>query len=189
MVTKIIMLPKKEGNMKSLMRSAVVVLAGVILAASPASAKKDKGGAPQIPPVVTADQAKATVTAALPKLSLGKPYTKQGKQGDIKLEIPLLGEGKIVGRVHLNPLTGEILTKGQRIQAPRLSVSPDEAVKTVQAVLPKLQVGAAWLGKGGEWKIPLLYQGAIIAEMSVHGQNGSLLPDWKASKDATMFGR
>ena len=49
--------------------------------------------------------------------------------------------------------------------------------------------GAAWLGKGGEWKIPLLYQGAIIAEMSVHGQNGSLLPDWKASKDATMFGR
>lgn len=175
--------------MKSFMRAVVVVLAGAILAACPAYAKKDKNGGPQIPPVITADQAKATVTAAVPKLSLGKPYTKQGKQGDIKLEVPLLVEGKIVGRVHLNPLTGEILTKGQKIQAPKLSVSPDEAVKTVQTVLPKLQVGAAWLGKGGEWKVPLLYQGAIIAEMGVHGQNGSLLPDWKASKDATMFGR
>jgi len=176
--------------MKSFMRAAVVVLAGAILAAGPAYAKKDKGGGgPQIPPVITADQAKATVTAAVAKLSVGKPYTKQGKQGDIKLEVPLLAEGKVVGRVRLNPLTGEILTKGQKIQAPKLSVSPDEAVKTVQTILPKLQVGAAWLGKGGEWKIPLLYQGAIIAEMSVHGQNGSLLPDWKASKDATMFGR
>ena len=165
------------------------MLAVVILAAGPALAKKNKGGGPQIPPVITADQAKATVTAAIPNLSLGKPFTKQGKQGDIKLEVPLLVEGKIVGKVRLNPLTGEILTKGQNFQAPKLSVSPDEAVKTVQTVLPKLQVGPAWLGKGGEWKVPLLYQGAIIVEMGVHGQNGSILPDWKASKDATMFGR
>jgi hypothetical protein len=165
------------------------MLAVVILAAGPALAKKNKGGGPQIPPVITADQAKATVTAAIPNLSLGKPFTKQGKQGDVKLEVPLQVEGKIVGKVRLNPMTGEILTKGQKFQAPKLSVSPDEAVKTVQTVLPKLQVGPAWLGKGGEWKVPLLYQGAIIVEMGVHGQNGSILPDWKASKDATMFGR
>jgi len=175
--------------MKSLMSAVVIVLAGVILGAGPALAKKDKGGGPQIPPVITADQAKATVTAVVSKLSLGKPYTKQGKQGDIKLEIPLMVEGKVVGRVRLNPLTGEILTKGQKIQAPKLSVSPDEAVKTVQMVLPKLQVGPAWLGKSGEWKVPMLYQGAIIVEIGVHGQDGSILPDWKASKDATMFGR
>jgi len=175
--------------MKSFLRVVVVMLAVVILAAGPALAKKNKGGGPQIPPVITADQAKATVTAAIPNLSLGKPFTKQGKQGDVKLEVPLQVEGKIVGKVRLNPMTGEILTKGQKFQAPKLSVSPDEAVKTVQTVLPKLQVGPAWLGKGGEWKVPLLYQGAIIVEMGVHGQNGSILPDWKASKDATMFGR
>jgi hypothetical protein len=175
--------------MKSLMKAVVIVLAGVILAAGPAYAKKDKGGGPQIPPVITADQAKATVSAAIPNLSLGKPFTKQGKQGDIKLEVPLMFEGKVIGRVRLNPMTGEILTKGQKFQAPKLSVSPEEAVKTVQTVLPKLQVGPAWLGKGGEWKVPLLYQGAIIVEVGVHGQNGAILPDWKASKDATMFGR
>jgi hypothetical protein len=170
-------------------RAVLIVLAGVILAAAPAYAKKKKDEGPQIPPVITADQAKATVTAVIPNLSLGKPFTKQGKQGDIKLEVPLLAEGKIVGKVRLNPLTGEILTKGQKFQAPKLSVSPEEAAKTVQMVLPKLQVGPAWLGKGGEWKVPLLYQGAIIVEIGVHGQNGSILPDWKASKDATMFGR
>lgn len=175
--------------MKRITLALVVVLSGALVVPWPAIAKKDKGGGPQIPPTVTAEQAKATVAAALPKLSLGKPYTKQGKEGDIKLEIPLRVEEKVVGRVHLNPLTGEILTKGQRIQAPRLSVSPEDALKTVQAVLPQLQVGAAWLGKEGEWKIPLLYKGAIIAEMNVHGQNGALLPDWKASKDATMFGK
>lgn len=175
--------------MKRFLRAMVVVVSGVFLLAAPALAKKDKGGGPQIPPTVTAEQAKATVAAALGKLTLGKPYTKEGKQGDIKLEVPLQAEGKIVGRVRLNPLTGEILTKGQRLQAPKLSVAPEEAVKTVQAVLPQLQVGAAWLGKAGQWKVPLLYQGAIIAEMHVHGQNGSLLPDWKASKDATMFGK
>ena len=175
--------------MKSLMQAVVIVLAGVILAAGPAYAKKDKGGGPQIPPVITAEQAKATVSAAIPNLSLGKSFTKQGKQGDIKLEVSLMFEGKVIGRVRLNPMTGEILTKGQKFQAPKLSVSPEEAVKTVQTVLPKLQVGPAWLGKGGEWKVPLLYQGAIIVEVGVHGQNGAILPDWKASKDATMFGR
>jgi len=175
--------------MKSFMGAVIIVLAGVILAAASAEAKKNKGGGPQIPPVITADQAKATVTAAVPKLSLGKPFTKQGKQGDVKLEVPLMLEGNIVAKVRLNPMTGEILTKGQKFQAPKLSVSPEEAAKTVQMVLPKLLVGPAWLGKGGEWKVPLLYQGAIIMEIGVHGQNGSILPDWKASKDATMFGR
>jgi len=190
LITKIIIPYNKENNqMKGFLRVLVVVVAVAILGVVPAYAKKDKGGGPQIPPVITAEQAKATVTAAAPNLSLGKPYTKQGKRGDIKLEVPLLVESKVVGRVHLNPLTGEILTKGQKIQAPKLSVSPEEAAKTVQTVLPQLQVGAAWLGKGGEWKIPLLYKGAIIAEMNVHGQNGSLLPDWKASKDAAMFGK
>ena len=102
--------------MKSLMQAVVIVLAGVILAAGPAYAKKDKGGGPQIPPVITAEQAKATVSAAIPNLSLGKSFTKQGKQGDIKLEVSLMFEGKVIGRVRLNPMTGEILTKGQKFQ-------------------------------------------------------------------------
>ncbi|MBM4275348.1 MAG: hypothetical protein FJ134_12935 [Deltaproteobacteria bacterium] len=176
--------------MKNFVKAAVIVLAGVILAASPAFAKKDKGGGgPQIPPVITADQAKSAVTAAIPKLAVGKPFTKQGKQGDIKFEVPLSLEDKIVAKVRLNPATGEILLKGQNPFVQKLSVTPEQATKTVQEMMPGAQVGPPWLGKQGEWKVPLLYKGAIIAEMGVHGQNGSILPDWKASKDATMFGK
>lgn len=176
--------------MKTMFWILIGVLALAVLGPGPALAKKDKkGGGPQIPPVITAEQAKATVTAAIPKLSVGKPFTKQGKQGDIKLEVPLTLEDKIIAKVRLNPATGEILTKGQKGFVQKLSITPEQAVQAVQGVVNEMQVGAAWLGKQGEWKVPLLYKGAIIAEVSVHGQNGSILPDWEASKDATMFGK
>ncbi len=165
------------------------ILAISVLFSLPAYAKKNKGEAYQIQPTITVEQAKAAVTSALPKLSLGKPFTKQGKRGDIKLGIPLMLEGKVVGGVRRNPLTGVILVRGQKLEAQKLSVSPEQAAAAVQKILPDLQVGSAWLGKQGEWKVPLLYQGAVITEMSVHGQNGSILPDWKAAKDVTMLGR
>ncbi|MBM4289478.1 MAG: hypothetical protein FJ135_15280 [Deltaproteobacteria bacterium] len=176
--------------MKTAVRVWIGILVMVLLCTGSAWAKKDKkGGGPQIPPVITADQAKSTVSTAIPKLSVGKPFTKQGKQGDIKFEVPLSLEGKIVAKVRLNPATGEILTKGQKGFVQKLSVTPEQAVKAVQGVVNEAQVGAAWLGKQGEWKVPLLYKGAIVAEINVHGQDGSILPDWKASKDATMFGK
>jgi hypothetical protein len=176
--------------MKTAIRVMISVLAIVLMCGGTALAKKDKkDGGPQIPPVITAEQAKATVGSAIPKLSVGKPFTKQGKQGDVKLEVPLSYEGKIVAKVRLNPATGEILTKGQQAFVQKLSVTPEQAAKAVEGVVNGLQVGAAWLGKQGEWKVPLLYKGAIVTEMGVHGQDGSILPDWKASKDATMFGR
>jgi len=175
--------------MKTFGKVVVVMAALVIFGTLPAYAKKQKGETLQSQPVITAEEAKATLSAAIQKLTLGKPFTKQGRQGDVKLEVPLLLEGKIVAKVRLNPITGEILIKGQKIQAQRLSVSPEEAVKAVQLILPKMQVGSAWLGKNGEWKVPLLYQGVIIVEMGVHGKDGSILPDWKTSKDVTMFGK
>lgn len=175
--------------MKKQLQVSVVLVALVLLSTGVAWAKKGKGGGPQIPPTVTAEQAKATVSAAIPKLTAGKPYTKQGKQGDIKLEVPVLLDNQIVAKVRLNPATGEILTQGQRSFIQKLSVTPEQAAKTVQGVLREMQAGAPWLGKQGQWKVPLLYKGAVIAAIGVHGQNGNILPDWKASKDVTMFGR
>ncbi len=169
--------------------ACVGIVAISLLLNLPAFAKKDKGQAYQIQPTITAEQAKAAVTSALPQLSLGKPFTKQGKRGDIKLEIPLMWEGKVVGRMRLNPLTGVVLVKGQKLEVQKLSVAPEQATAAIQKIMPNLQVGSAWLGKQGEWKVPLLYQGAVITEISVHGQNGSILPDWKAAKDVSLFGR
>uniref|UniRef100_A0A7C3Z046 Uncharacterized protein n=1 Tax=Desulfobacca acetoxidans TaxID=60893 RepID=A0A7C3Z046_9BACT len=176
--------------MKKQLQVLLVLVAVMLLATPVVWAKKEKGGGgPQIPPVISAEQAKTTVTAALPKLAAGKPFSKTGKQGDIKLEVPLTLGDKIVARVRLNPATGEILTKGQRVFIQKLTVTPEHAGQTVQGMVRELQTGAPWLGKQGEWKVPLLYKGAVVSEISVHGQNGTILPDWKASKDATMFGR
>jgi len=118
--------------MKTAVRVWIGVLAIALLCTGSALAKKDKkGGGPQIPPVITAEQAKSTVSAAIPKLAVGKPFTKQGKQGDIKFEVPLSWEGKIVTKMRLNPATGEILTKGQNPFVQKLSVTPEQAIKAV----------------------------------------------------------
>jgi len=176
--------------MQTASRILMGVLAIALVCAGPAFAKKDKKGkkdwGPQIPPTITADQAKATVSAAIPRLSVGQPFTKRGKHGDIKLEVPLMFEGKIVAKVRLNPANGEVLLKGQKAWAQNLSVTPEQGARTVERMVSEFQVGAAWLGKQGEWKVPLLYKGAVIAEIKVHGQNGSILPDWKASRDASI---
>ena len=177
--------------MKTAVRLGIGLLTLALLVPGPGWAKKNKGkgGPPPPPPTITADQAKAAVSAAVSKLTPGTPYSKRGRHGDVKLEVPLLLEGKIVAKLRLNPTTGEILVKGQKALTQQLSVTPEQAAKAVQGMVPELTVGAAWLGKKGEWKVPLLYKGAVVAVMGVHGQNGSILPDWKASRDATMSGK
>ncbi len=127
--------------MKKQLQVSVVLVALVLLSTGVAWAKKGKGGGPQMPPTVTAEQAKATVSAAIPKLTAGKPYTKQGKQGDIKLEVPVLLDNQVVAKVRLNPATGEILTQGQKSFVQKLSVTPEQAAKTVQGVLREMQAG------------------------------------------------
>ncbi len=67
--------------------------------------------------------------------------------------------GKIVAKVRLNPAPGEILTKGEKAFIRKLSVTPEQAVKAVQGVVNQVPMGADWLGKQGEWKVPLLYKG------------------------------
>ncbi|MGB9616061.1 MAG: hypothetical protein ACPL7J_01960 [Desulfomonilaceae bacterium] len=168
-------------------RFVVSLLCLFLLLAVPAAAKKngDKGAAQQ-KPTITAEQAISSVKGALPKLTVGKSFIKTGKRGDKKLEVTLLLDGKIVSRVKLNPRTGEILPKGQDIFAQEVSASPEQAVNIVQQALPNLEVASVRLGKQGEWKVDLTLKKAVVASLSVHGGNGSILPDWKAERDATM---
>ena len=174
--------------MRKIINYVVVCVAIAALMAGTAYAKEKKNGHPVAQPATNVDQAKAAAVAAIPKLTVGKPYTKPGKQ-EILLEAPLNLDGAVVGKVRFNPTNGEILMKGQRAMAQKLSVKPEDAGKTLQSVLPKMQAGAAWIGKDGQWKVPLLYQGVIISELRVDGKDASVLPDWKASKDANLFGK
>ncbi len=167
----------------------MVVLAGAILGliATLAVAKEKKAKGSYIAPTVTAEQAVATVKAALPKLTAGKSFVKTGKRGEKKLEVPLLLDGNIVSRVRLNPATGEILPKGLETLAYQVSASPEQAVKIVEQALPNLEVASVSLGKQGEWRVDLTLKKAVVAHISVHGGTGSILADWKASQDASLY--
>jgi hypothetical protein len=181
----------RENQMKKIRKSAFAALViGLMFTVTlPLHANKNKGEGYQIQPHINAEDAAASVRSALTKLSVSKGWTKQGKRGEVKLEVPLLLADKIVARVTLNPSTGEIMAKKQGLQIQKISVTPEQAVKTVQELIPHLEVGSPQLGKSGEWKVPLLFKGNTVAEIGVHGKDGSILPDWKASKDAAMFGK
>jgi len=181
---------KSKVNSVSLV--VVVLLALTMLLATSAAAKKDKEKGSYIKPTVTAEQAMSVVKAALPKLTVGKSFVKTGKKrfhlwgGEKKLEVTLVLDGKIVSKMRLNPATGEILPKGQEVPVQEVLASQGQAVKIVQQAIPNLEVGSVTLGKQGEWKVDLTLKKAVVAGMSVHGGDGSILADKKASRDASL---
>lgn len=170
----------------SVVAAVIFILATIILLTTPAAAKSGKG-ASYSKPAITAEQAISSVRAALPELTVGKSIIKTGQRGEKKLEVTLVLGGKIVSRVKLNPATGEIMMKGQEVMVQEVLASQDQAAKIVQDAIPKLEVASVRLGKHGEWIVDLTLNKAVVASMSVHGGNGSILPDWKATKDASLY--
>ncbi|MEM3421868.1 MAG: hypothetical protein QW315_06410 [Candidatus Hadarchaeum sp.] len=160
-----------------------------VMYVAPAEARKgkDKGWDDYIAPTVTAEQALSTVKAALPKLTVGQCFVKTGKRGEKSLEVALVLEGNIVSKIRLNPTTGEILPKGQKAFTPQVLASREQALKIVEQSIPNLEVASVQLGKHGEWKVDLTLKKAVVATISVHGRNGSILPNWKASRDVAMY--
>ena len=176
-----------KNKVNSVSLAAVVLLAATMLFATSAAAKKNKEKGSYIQPAITAEQAISSVKAALPGLTVGKSIVKTGQRGEKKLEVTLVLDGKIVSRVKLNPATGEIMPKGQDVVVQEVLASQGQAAKIVQEAIPKLEVASVRLGKQGEWVVDLTLNKAVVASMSVHGGNGSILPDWKASRDATLY--
>ena len=176
-----------KNKVNSVSLAAAVLLAVTLLFATSAAAKKNKEKGSYIQPTITAEQAISLVKAALPGLTVGKSIVKTGQRGEKKLEVTLVLDGKIVSRVKLNPATGAIMPKGQDVIVQEVLASQGQAAKIVQEAIPKLEVASVRLGKQGEWIVDLTLNKAVVASMGVHGGNGSILPDWKASRDATLY--
>jgi hypothetical protein len=177
-----------KGKVTLVSMKVMVVLAVTILFAASAMAKGGKEGpVSYTEPTITAEQAISKVKAVLPNLTVGKRFVKTGKRGEKNLEVTLVLDGQIVSRVKLNPSTGEIMPKGQEVFVQNVSVSQEQAGNIVKEAIPKLEVGSARLGKHGEWIIDLTLNKVAVASVAVHGGNGSILPDWKASKDAALY--
>jgi hypothetical protein len=176
-----------KNKVTSVLLATVFLLVVTMLFATSAAAKKNKDKGSYITPTITAEQAISSVKAALPKITAGKCFVKTGKRGEKNLEVALVLDGKIVSKIRLNPATGEILSKGQKMMVQQVLASQDQAVKIVQQAIPNLEVASVQLGKQGEWKVDLTLKKAVIASINVHGGDGSILPDWKASRDVAMY--
>jgi len=176
-----------KNTVTSISLAVALVFAVAMLFTTAAEAKKGKGERPYIAPTITAEQAISTVKTSLSRLTAGKSFVKTGKRGESNLEVVLVLDGKIVSRIRLNPATGEILSKGQKVMVQQVSASKDQAVKIVQQAIPNLEVASVQLGKEGEWKVDLTLRKAVVATINVHGGDGSILPDWKAFRDASMY--
>jgi hypothetical protein len=175
-----------KNKVNSVSLAAVVILAATMMLVTSAVAKNGGKGS-YIKPTITAEQAISSVKAALPRLTVGKSFVKTGQRGEKKLEVTLVLDGKIVSRVKLNPATGEIMPKGQDVMVQEVLASQGQTAKIVEETIPKLEVASVRLGKQGVWIVDLTLNKAVVASMSVHGGDGSILPDWKASRDATLY--
>jgi hypothetical protein len=169
--------------------AAIVLLSISLLFVASASAKKHGDNGSYIKPTITAEQAISSVKAALPKVVVGKSFVKTGERGQKELEVTLALDGKTVSRMRLNPGTGEIMPEGQEVLAQEVSASTDQAVKIVQQAIPNLEVASVRLGRHGEWKVDLTLKNAVVASISVHSGDGSILPDWKAESEETFHQR
>ena len=177
-------------RMKNKIDLAITIMwmtAAAVFCVSSASAQKAGKGIPVSVPVILAEQAADAVTQALPKMTVGKYWVWTGKRGDTKAKVALTLDGNIVSRIELNPATGEILAKGQDIFANEVFIDKDKSINIVRQALPNLQVVAARLGKDGEWKVELALNKAVVAEVDVNSRDGTLLTDWGASREATLY--
>lgn len=156
-----------------------LTLAASLLFSASALAKDVTHRAARVAPAITAEQAISTVQSALPKLTAGKSIVIYGQNGEIQQEVALLLDAKIVSRIRINPATGEILPKGLNIPARELLTTPAQAVTIVQQAILKLEVASVQLGKHGEWKVDVTLNKAVVTSIMIHGDNGSIVPDWK----------
>ena len=138
-------------------------------------------------PAITADQAVNIVKASLPKVKAGKFWVWTAPRGDTKAKVALTFEGRIVSHVELNPATSDILASGQNVFDNQVSPDQNRAISKVREILPSLQVAAARMAPEGEWKVELALNNAVVAEIDVNGRDGSILTDWGASREATLF--
>lgn len=130
-------------------------------------------------PQITAQQAMDNVKRILKDLGADTGQFKNSKKGDVKLEVPLIWNQGIVAFVRLNPTTGEILPKGYRVWSPKKAVSPEEGTGIVQKIVPKLSVGNPMQSVNGQWKVPLVLNGSVIAEVRVDGKDGKIIQEKK----------
>jgi hypothetical protein len=71
------------------------------------------------------------------------------------------------------------------------AVTPEQVKARLADMVKALRPagGAEVMPREGFWKVPLVYQGAIVADVQVTGDGARILPDLGAARDAAIFAR
>jgi len=165
-----------------------------------------------------ASTAVKTVTDAVPSFASGQVWVKTAPLGEQQMEASLLFQGKEVARLALNPADGAILPKGMRTAppspppggappppqpgalnanapvpppAPGAIVTPEQVKARLTDMVKALRPagGAEVMPREGFWRVPFVYQGAIVADVQVTADGARILPDLSAARDAAIFAR
>lgn len=127
-------------------------------------------------PPLSASAAMEKVRLILPEITPGEGRPKYSKKNDAVMEIPLMHKEAVISIVRINPETGEIVPKGYRTWKSTIVVSQADCRKTVSRALQKISVGNPWQSVNGRWKVPLVLNGAVVAEVKVDGSDGTIIP-------------
>lgn len=126
-------------------------------------------------PKISANEAINIVKKDLPNFNVGDVSISRGKSGIKSIDVGITKNNKKITKIRINPQTGDVLPKGYRTYYPEVLISEKEAVLKVEKLLPNIKVGNPWLGIDKNWKVPLILDGTIIAEVLVNADNGSIV--------------
>ncbi len=143
------------------------------------------------------------VTVAAADFAPGEVWLKTGPRGDRHLEASVLYQSKEIARLAFNPADGAVLPKGLRALPPapaeQVQAQPPPAPSNGSAgdlerlrladIVKNLRVagGAEVMPREGFWRVPLIFQGAVVADVQVAGDGARILPDLGAARDAAIF--
>ncbi len=165
-------------------------------------------------PPVNLDAAPAavrTATDAVAGFSPGQVWVKTAPRGERQVQATILSGGKEVARLEFDPTTGALLPRGLRppparpvtvdSEAPAPApvdpshaggaVAPEGLKARLPEIIRGLRVGpgAEVMGREGLWKVPLIFENRIVAELRVSGDGRRVIQDFGAARDAAIFAR
>jgi hypothetical protein len=125
-------------------------------------------------PKVSASEAINIVKKELVNFRTGEVSVSKSKSSIKSIDVYIKNSEKSITKIRLNPQTGDILPKGYRTYYPEVLISEEDALKKVEKVLPVVKIGNPWLGVDKNWRVPLILDGSVIAEVIVNGDNGQI---------------
>ena len=136
-------------------------------------------------PKVTVAEARKLVETSKASWTTGSARL-QKRKGCATIIVPLKLNQRIIGQIRLNPTTGKIAARKERIPEQEIVLTLTDAEKKVKAALKTITVGdnIRLEGRKGCWKIPLIHNNKEVCRIRVESGFPAIMPDRKSERQA-----